>query len=111
MINKRNKNQEFIFVVGEDVGQHPKRLTRKRAQKIHEDHVTKKVKVRAIGYWRNANINNINIHDRVRLIKDPSIEGEIRKVLKNKEKVEVCHMGSPRFIQINKLKIWIRKKK
>lgn len=102
--------REFIFVIGEDLKYVPKRLTYKRAHRIHEKITVKRVKVKAIGIWRMANLSNIKMHDRVRLISNPFVEGEVRRVLKKKGKAEVSHMGTPRFIPVNKLRVWVRKR-
>jgi hypothetical protein len=102
------KGRGVVFVVGEDIHHHPKKVTYGRAHKIHETH--KKVKVKAIGIWKAPTINSIRVHDVARLADKPHITGEIRHIHKKSKKVEFSHKGAPIFINVSKVRVWVRRK-
>lgn len=104
---EKYKGGEYLFVVGDDVRHNPKRLTYKRAAKIHGK--IKMVRVRAIGTWKQAHIEKIKLHDRVKLKYRPQVEGRIRYIDKLKKRVEFSHQGAPIFSHIQNLKVWGRK--
>ncbi len=50
-------------------------------------------------------LSDINLHDTVRLAKNPKIEGEIRHIDNKKKKVEFNHLGRPVFAKINDIRV------
>ncbi|MBW2984709.1 hypothetical protein KY361_06325 [Candidatus Woesearchaeota archaeon] len=105
--HEKYKGGEFIFVVGEDIRHNPRRLTYKRAGKIHERF--KKIRVKSIGIWKHAKIEDIKLHDWVKLKHKPHIEGQVRHIDRKKNRIEFSHQGTPVFCPIHHVKKWHRK--
>ncbi|MBW2984708.1 hypothetical protein KY361_06320 [Candidatus Woesearchaeota archaeon] len=76
-------------------------------KKIRELHGVRVSKA-AGGRWKSASINNINMHDTVRLARKPKVEGEIRHIDKERKKVEFSWGGKPIVAKIGQLQVLVK---